>query len=675
MLNGRIDDPSDGTSVHRSKVVVRGWHTWDGVPVAAVAVEAAGVTAVVIPGNEPRPDVAQALEDPSLHNSGWHVVLDLTDTSDGRPREAEILVTIWGSPCEPPVRLNPIRVHLSDEPVVPPAGGPVIVGCLDQPAEGEIVGALTQLSGWAIGRGEAVSRVRVLVDGQDYGAARLGMPRMDLGETSAEPHAVISGFEQVLDLSDVSPGPVRLVVNADAGTGEVVELADRWVELVVSPVGGSPNRESDTWRRRGALSAARRRRLLGQMRTPSEGELNLGVVTHSLRLGGAELWLKEFLLRSGAGRSYPCRVLSFYGGPLVDDLEAAGIEVHVTEGQPPRDAEAYEGRVTEIALWLAAGGHNAALVNTALSWLGADAAAQFGIPVVWAIHESWRPAELWDSLFAADGVAPAVRAKLVPALRRAQALVFVAESTRRLYLGSVEGDRTIVVPYGIDLDAVAGVRRRMSRREAREALGIEPAATMILTLGVVQPRKAQTVLAAAFAEIADEFPQAILAIVGDTGDAYGQALVEYLRRCSLGGRARVVPLTSETAAWYRAADAFVCASDIESMPRTLLEALAFGLPVAATSVFGAAELLTDGETGYLFEPRDTGAAVAALRRLLSAEATELSRLAAEGRRLAAESLDSDGYARDVIALLEGLRANPTDRPAEILARVSVVPSR
>ena len=111
------------------------------------------------------------------------------------------------------------------------------------------------------------------------------------------------------------------------------------------------------------------------------------------------------------------------------------------------------------------------------------------------------------------------------------------------------------------------------------------------------------------------------------------------------------------------------------MPRTLLEALAFGLPVAATSVFGAAELLTDGETGYLFEPRDTGAAVAALRRLLSAEATELSRLAAEGRRLAAESLDSDGYARDVIALLEGLRANPTDRPAEILARVSVVPSR
>jgi glycosyltransferase involved in cell wall biosynthesis len=680
VLTGRIDDPADGALVHRSNVVVRGWHTWAGRPVAAVAVEANGVCVVVTPGNESRPDVAWALGEPGLQNSGWRVVLDLTDLTDprdlpdGRRETAEIVVTVWGSPADPAVRLPPVHVRLSDEPVESPTCGPALVGCLDQPAEGELVGGLTRLSGWAIGRDQAVSQVRILVDGHEDGAARLGMPRIDLGEVFAEPHAVISGFEYLLDLSEKALGPVRLMVTARAGTGEMVELADRWVQLAPSPGKDSDFRQSDTSRRRSGTSAARRHRLLGQLHRPSEGELNLGVVTHSLRLGGAELWLKELLLRSGAGRSFPCRVLSFNGGPLVEDLEAAGIEVHVTQGQPPPDAESYEGRVTETALWLAAGGHNAALVNTALSWMGADAAGQLGIPVVWAIHESWKPAQLWDSLFPVDGVAPAVRATLAPTLRRAEALVFVAQATRRLYLGSGDPARTVVVPYGIDLDEVDAVRRRTSRQEARACLGVDPAARMILALGVVQPRKAQTVLAAAFAEIADEFPEAFLAVVGDTGDPYGQALAEYLRRRGLGGRTRLVPQTNETALWYRAADAFVCGSDIESMPRTVLEALAFGLPVAATSVFGAAELLTDGETGYLFEPRDTDAVVGVLRRLLGTEATEVARVAAEGRRLAVESLVSTGYTRDVIALLNGLRANPTDRPAQILSRVGVPPA-
>jgi glycosyltransferase involved in cell wall biosynthesis len=632
------------------------------------------VRVVVTPGDEPRPDVARAFGEPGLLDSGWRVVLDLTDLPNGRRETTEIVVTIWVSPSEPAVRLPPLRVRLSEDPVESTSHLPAVVGCLDQPADGELVSALTRLSGWAIGREEAVSRVRILVDGVDRGLARLGMPRIDLGELFAEPHAVIGGFEYLLDLSEQASGPVRLTVTASARTGEEVELVDRWVQLAASPGRDSDVRSSDAMRRRSRTSSVRRRQLLGRLPGPSEGELNLAVVTHSLRLGGAELWLKELLLRSGAGRSFPCRLLSFNGGPLVDDLEAAGIEVHVTQGQPPADAESYEGRLTETALWLAAGGHNAALVNTALSWLGADAAGQLGIPVVWAIHESWAPAQLWDSLIASDGVDPAVRAMPARSLRRADALVFVAESTRRLYLDCAEPDRTIVVPYGIDLDEVDAVSRRLSRQEARSCLGVGEAARMILSLGVLQPRKAQTVLAAAFAQVADEFPEALLAIVGDTGDPYGQALAEYLRRRDLGGRTRLVPQTEETALWYRAADAFVCGSDIESMPRTVLEALAFGLPVAATSVFGAAELLTDGETGFLFEASDTGAAVGALRRLLSTDATELARVAANGRRLAMASLDSAGYSRDVIALLDGLRADRLDRPAEILSRVSVLPA-
>ena len=67
---------------------------------------------------------------------------------------------------------------------------------------------------------------------------------------------------------------------------------------------------------------------------------------------------------------------------------------------------------------------------------------------------------------------------------------------------------------------------------------------------------------------------------------------------------RLIPITPDVDPWYGMADILVCASDIESLPRTVLEAMAWETPVLATSVFGLPELIDDGETGWLCEPRD-----------------------------------------------------------------------
>ena len=56
----------------------------------------------------------------------------------------------------------------------------------------------------------------------------------------------------------------------------------------------------------------------------------------------------------------------------------------------------------------------------------------------------------------------------------------------------------------------------------------------------------------------------------------------------------------------------VCASDVESLPRSMLEAMAFGRPVASTAVFGIPELVEDGVSGFLCRDRD----LAALRGML-----------------------------------------------------------
>ena len=66
-------------------------------------------------------------------------------------------------------------------------------------------------------------------------------------------------------------------------------------------------------------------------------------------------------------------------------------------------------------------------------------------------------------------------------------------------------------------------------------------------------------------------------------------------------------------------DLLVCASDVESLPRTVLEAMAWELPVLATAVYGLPELIDDGETGWLCAPRDVDALADGLRRALATE--------------------------------------------------------
>ena len=67
---------------------------------------------------------------------------------------------------------------------------------------------------------------------------------------------------------------------------------------------------------------------------------------------------------------------------------------------------------------------------------------------------------------------------------------------------------------------------------------------------------------------------------------------------------------------FRAADASVLSSAWENFPHTLVEALAVGTPVVATSVGGVPEIVRDGENGLLVPPGDPAALAAALRRFL-----------------------------------------------------------
>lgn len=63
------------------------------------------------------------------------------------------------------------------------------------------------------------------------------------------------------------------------------------------------------------------------------------------------------------------------------------------------------------------------------------------------------------------------------------------------------------------------------------------------------------------------------------------------------------------------ADVFILPSYNEALPVSVLEAMAWGLPVVTTRVGAIPELITDGENGFLVEPGDVEALVNRLRDL------------------------------------------------------------
>ena len=93
-----------------------------------------------------------------------------------------------------------------------------------------------------------------------------------------------------------------------------------------------------------------------------------------------------------------------------------------------------------------------------------------------------------------------------------------------------------------------------------------------------------------------------------------------------------VPPTDRPLAFYHLATAAALPSRIEGLSQTLLEAMALGLPVAASDYGGNPDLVRSGETGLLVPPLDPAAWARALARLFG-DAGFARRLARAGREL------------------------------------------
>jgi glycosyltransferase involved in cell wall biosynthesis len=178
----------------------------------------------------------------------------------------------------------------------------------------------------------------------------------------------------------------------------------------------------------------------------------------------------------------------------------------------------------------------------------------------------------------------------------------------------------------------------------------------LVAVGSLIPRKSVATLVRALGRMPDR-ARVTLTVVGDGPErAPLESLVESLALTDLVRFVGAVD-PADVVGYLRASEVIVLCSLSEGRPNVVLEAMAAGTAVVATAIDGTTELVQDGETGLLFEPKDDAALAAHLEGLRS-DPERVTRLARNARRWIVEQglfWDTTGerYARTYREVLDG----------------------
>lgn len=510
------------------------------------------------------------------------------------------------------------------------------------PREGQVIRRTALVvEGVCLVPGETVDRIDILLDGAFIGRARIGVESLHEAAQSPDPAALFCRFEKILDLSNLPSRKLQVAVSGIALTTKMRQYRIPPVQVTLAP----PEMRGPDTPAPAAVTAPTGKRI--------------ACVTHDLNLGGGQLYLHEVIRRSPQFAPIAWTVAAPRGGDLEVELQRLGASVHLTGEFPLDNYRLYTDRLEELAAWLRVRRIDAVLANTLGAFPAVHAASIAGIPCVWAIHESYT----LHSWFAAAGLGDApveVISSARAALAQATAVVFEAEATLRLFRAESPDANLLKVPYGIDISEIAAFRAKNSKDTSRKSVKISGDKTLLLCMATTSARKGQALLIHAFATVVENARDDLhLALVGAVPGQYVEALQMQVRRLGLETRVTISAPDPDPYSWYAAADLLVLPSDIESLPRTVLEAMAFALPVAATDVWGVSEVLRDGESALLMEPNSISSIEGALRRFLGLGPAGRQEMAERAAKIVASHHDSAGYTGRLLSLL-GVTASAKD---------------
>ncbi|MDD5154967.1 MAG: glycosyltransferase family 4 protein [Candidatus Omnitrophica bacterium] len=178
-------------------------------------------------------------------------------------------------------------------------------------------------------------------------------------------------------------------------------------------------------------------------------------------------------------------------------------------------------------------------------------------------------------------------------------LIVVSRSDmyRGLKLGIGSDKKYTLIRYGIDEPGSPP-----GEGNIKEELGISPDDRVVAMVACLKPQKSPQDFIRAASLTVREFPGVKFILAGD--GILRRCTEDLLNKLNLKGKVILLGWRRDIPRILSIADVLVLTSLWEGLPIAALEGMSCGKPVIATDTGGIAEVIRDGETGFLVKPRD-----------------------------------------------------------------------
>jgi glycosyltransferase involved in cell wall biosynthesis len=174
----------------------------------------------------------------------------------------------------------------------------------------------------------------------------------------------------------------------------------------------------------------------------------------------------------------------------------------------------------------------------------------------------------------------------------------------------VASDRVTVLRNGVDLELFRPFHDERERSAARARFGMS--GTALVAVGQLIERKGNHLIV----EALKSMPGVSLYLAGEGPER--EKLIKLATEIGVRDRLHVLGPVAHSAlpGLYAAADALVLTSSREGWANVLLEAMACGTPVIATSIWGTPEVVADPAAGVLISERNVESVIAGVSALM-----------------------------------------------------------
>lgn len=229
------------------------------------------------------------------------------------------------------------------------------------------------------------------------------------------------------------------------------------------------------------------------------------------------------------------------------------------------------------------------------------------------------------------------------AVRRADCIVVVSHAMARAVVGQGIPSAKVQVVHNACLIGPEGNAPAWSP-EAPPVIGV---------IGRLSPEKGVDLALRVHHIVARRLPDARLFVIGE-GPARA-SLERQAEQLGIGPSVCWLGYRDDLAEVYRQLAVLLIPSRSEGLPNVALEAMAYGIPVVATSVGGLPEVVTDGENGFLAPPDDAATLAQGILRILE-DPLLRNRLGQRARQEMASRFSLEARLRALDQICERVRA-------------------